>query len=149
MTDTFDTNFPNPSPQLQTVIAYLRAVASQQAGPVFDLLTDDHQYEWIARGFDHLGPRIKDRAQTEQFYTGLFGKFVKNYKYTVKDYIEMPGKVMLQVKGSSELITGKGTYDNEYVWIFHLTEGENGQPPKIKHAKEFFDSLYASQFFST
>lgn len=67
-------------------------------------------------------------------------------QYEVKDYVEMPGKIVFQLRGSSELMNEDRTYDNEYVWIFHLTDGPE---PKIKHGKEFFDSLYAHQFFAS
>ena len=77
--DVFAALFPNPSPQLRTVIAYFRGVMKQDAQACLSLVTDDHQYEWIARGFDSLGARVKTRAQTQEFMETLFGKWVKNY----------------------------------------------------------------------
>jgi hypothetical protein len=84
MGDIFDTHFPHPSHQLQTVISYLRGIANQDIDTLVSQLTDDHQYEWIARGFDKLGPRIKNREQTEQLYSSLFGNFVKDYKVRIQ-----------------------------------------------------------------
>jgi hypothetical protein len=76
----FTALFLFPSPQLQTVIAYLCAIADQDLPVVLAQLTDDHVYEWIARGFDHLGPRVKDRKTTEAFFEGMFGKFLSDYR---------------------------------------------------------------------
>jgi hypothetical protein len=44
------------------------------------MVTEDHQYEWVAGGFDALGPRIKNRSETEQFMSAMFGKVLKNYQ---------------------------------------------------------------------
>jgi hypothetical protein len=61
----------------------------------------------------------------------------------------MPGKIMFQVRCTAGLtIDGGGStklYENDYVWIFHLTDDK--EKPKIKVAKEFFDSLYTFEFW--
>jgi len=148
--EPFSSLFPSPSPQLRTVITYLCGIKDQDIDTVLSQITQDHQYEWIASGFDHLAPRIKNRAQTEEFFRKLFHTAFEDYQYVaIKDYLEMPGKVMLQLKCSSRQIANGSRYENEYIWIFHLTEGgaNRGSEPKIKIAKEFFDSLYAAEFF--
>lgn len=47
---------------------------------------------------------------------------------------------------TGDLVSGTGKYENQYVWIFHIVEVE-GQGPKIKVAKEFFDSLYCAKLW--
>src|ERR1700744_4457941 len=76
----FRVAFPNPSPQLQTCINYLSGIGDQDLQRVLDQLTEDHSYEWIAKGFDFLGPRFKDRKQTEDFFGKNFGNMITDYR---------------------------------------------------------------------
>lgn len=46
---------------------------------------------------------------------------------------------------TGDLLSGHGKYENQYMWLFHLTEGLEEEKPKIKVAKEFFDSLYCAR----
>ena len=47
---------------------------------------------------------------------------------------------------TGDLLSGAGKYENQYMWLFHLTEDPvDGQKPKIRVAKEFFDSLYSAR----
>jgi hypothetical protein len=108
--------FPNPSPQLRTVLNYLNAVSDQDVDQVFLYVTDDYEYHWVAPGFDALGPRVKNKEQTREFFESIKG-FVKDFKvrkiaanshsprylhsvgaqYIISDHVEMPGKIALQV----------------------------------------------------
>jgi hypothetical protein len=47
---------------------------------------------------------------------------------------------------TADLVSGAGKYENSYIWIFHVVEVE-GQSPKIKVAKELFDSLYSARLW--
>ncbi|KAJ8088031.1 hypothetical protein PM082_013582 [Marasmius tenuissimus] len=134
------------SAQLRTVLRFLKGIRDQNAQAILEQLSDDIEYSWIAKGFDQIAPRVKDRKETEAFFTRfLGGNFVKDYTYTCLDYVEMPGKVVLQLKCDGELTSGMGNYDNEYIWIFHLVQHEGDL--KIKVAKEFFDSLYCARIW--
>lgn len=46
---------------------------------------------------------------------------------------------------TGDLLGSNGKYENQYMWLFHLTEDIEGGKPKIKIAKEFFDSLYCAR----
>ena len=46
---------------------------------------------------------------------------------------------------TGDLLGSHGKYENQYMWLFHLTEDVEGGKPKIKIAKEFFDSLYSAR----
>ncbi len=49
------------------------------------------------------------------------------------------------MSSTGELLSGEGQYENQYMWLFHVEEHPaEGQKPKIKVAKEFFDSLYCA-----
>ncbi|KAJ7234413.1 hypothetical protein C8J57DRAFT_1249189 [Mycena rebaudengoi] len=138
--------FPNPSPQLQTVLSFLEAVKDQHPDDILSHLTEDVKYHWVTPGFEALGPRVKNKEQTKQFFTGVKGTFVKDFKFIIQDYIEMPGKILLQMTSTGDLLAGGGKYENQYMWLFHLVQdGADGQKPKIKVAKEFFDSLYCAR----
>jgi len=138
--------FPNPSPQLETVLAYLQAVSDQRPDEILSHLTDDAEYHWVTPGFDALGPRVKNKEETRAFFTAVRGTFVKDFKYIIHDYVEMPGKIVLQMSSTGELLSGEGQYENQYMWLFHVEEHPvEGQKPKIKVAKEFFDSLYCAR----
>ncbi|KAJ7154768.1 hypothetical protein C8R46DRAFT_1356770 [Mycena filopes] len=134
--------FPNPSPQLQTVLAFLKGVSGQKPEEIFLHLADDAEYHWVTPGFDALGPRIKNWNETKDFFTKVSGTFVKDFEFIIEDYVEMPGKVVLQMSSTGDLLSGGGKYENQYMWLFHLTEGHH---PKIQLAKEFFDSLYCAR----
>ncbi|KAJ7033139.1 hypothetical protein C8F04DRAFT_1105247 [Mycena alexandri] len=134
--------FPNPSPQLQTVLAFLKGVQEQNPEAMFSHLTDDVEYHWVPPGFDVLGPRIKNRKQTEEWLRGVCGTFIKDFKTVIDDYVEMPGKIVLQMFFTGDLLTGPGKYENHCMWFFHVTYGPE---PKIKVVKEFFDSLHCAR----
>lgn len=107
--------FADPSPQLATVLAFLQAVTDQNPDVILAHLTEDCEYHWITPGFDALGPQVKNKAQTRAFFTAVGGTFVKDFKaslalripaqrlisisvqYIIQDYVEMPGKIVLQV----------------------------------------------------
>jgi hypothetical protein len=72
--------FPNPSPQLQTVLAFLKAVSDQNPDDTISHLTEDAEYHWVTPGFDALGPRVKNKEQTKAFFTQVSGTFVKDFK---------------------------------------------------------------------
>src|ERR1700744_1758435 len=76
----FRAAFPNPSPQLQTCIDYLVAIGDQDLPKILSLLTEDHKYEWVARGFESFGPRVKDKKQTEAFFEASLGKMFVGYR---------------------------------------------------------------------
>ena len=47
---------------------------------------------------------------------------------------------------TGDLLSGKGKYENHYMWLFHVEQSPpEGQHPKIKVAKEFFDSWYCAR----
>ncbi|KAJ7756414.1 hypothetical protein DFH07DRAFT_478209 [Mycena maculata] len=139
-------DFPNPSPQLQTVLEYLKAVSDQDPDKILLHLTEDAEYHWVTPGFDALGPQVKNKEQTKAFFTRVSGTFVKDFKYIIQDYVEMPGKIVLQMTSTGDLLAGGGKYENQYMWLFHLAQDPvGGQKPKIKIAKEFFDSLYCAR----
>ncbi|KAJ7142154.1 hypothetical protein C8R43DRAFT_1109304 [Mycena crocata] len=137
--------FSNPSPQLQTALAFLKAVSEQKPDDLVLYLTDDAEYHWVTPGFDVLGPRVKNKEQTKEFFTKVRGTFVKDFKYIIHDYVEMPGKIVLQMSSTGDLLTGGGKYENQYMWLFHFSQDASGVQPKIRVAKEFFDSLYCAR----
>ncbi|KAF7330979.1 hypothetical protein MVEN_02438000 [Mycena venus] len=137
--------FTNPSPQLQTVLAFLKAVSDQNPDEMLLHLTDDVEYHWVTPGFDALGTRVKNKEQTKEFFTKVSGTFVKDFKYIIQDYVEMPGKIVLQMTSTGDLLAG-GKYENQYMWLFHIEQDHAGDTnPKIRIAKEFFDSLYCAR----
>jgi hypothetical protein len=83
-TDPFTSSFPNPSPQLQTVLTYLRAIMKQDIRIYITTLADDHHQERIPPSLDYLGHRIMNREETVAFISGYFGKLFKNFtvRYT-------------------------------------------------------------------
>ncbi|KAJ7154771.1 hypothetical protein C8R46DRAFT_1041762 [Mycena filopes] len=105
-------------------------------------MTDDVEYHWVPPGFDTLGPRVKNRAETEKWFRGVCGTFIKDFTTVIHDYVEMPGKIILQMFFTGELLTGDGRYENHCMWTFHLTDGPE---PKIRVLKEFFDSLHCAR----
>ncbi|KAJ7437998.1 hypothetical protein B0H11DRAFT_2105948 [Mycena galericulata] len=138
--------FLNPSAQLQTVLAFFEAFCDQNPDEILSRLSDDIEYHWVPPGFDALGPRVKNKEQTREFFTKTCGTFVKDFKWIIQDYVEMPGKIVLQMTCTGDLLNGGGKYENHCMWLFHLTDpAVNGQAPKIKVAKEFFDSLYSAR----
>ena len=47
---------------------------------------------------------------------------------------------------TGDLVSGIGKYENHYMWLFHVEQSpQEGQHPKIKVAKEFFDSWYCAR----
>jgi hypothetical protein len=47
---------------------------------------------------------------------------------------------------TGDLLNGAGKYENQYMWLFHVVDDPaDSQKPKIKVAKEFFDSLYCAR----
>lgn len=72
--------FPNPSPQLATVLAFLKAVSDQNPDEILSHLTDDSEYHWVTPGFDALGPQVKNKEQAREFFAAISGAFVKDFK---------------------------------------------------------------------
>lgn len=72
--------FPTASPQLQTVLAFLKAVSDQNPDEVISYMTDDAQYHWVTPGFEALGPRVKNKMETREFFAQVSGTFVKDFK---------------------------------------------------------------------
>lgn len=173
--------FQNPSPQLETVLSYLKAVSDQNPDEILTYLADDAEYHWITPGFDALGPRVKNKEQTRTYYTAISGAFVKDFKVSPETHVwsdnsnqsqlSLSSTTMLrcqarlcyrcviypemfnpvnsrsyQMSSTGELLSGEGQYTNQYMWLFHVEEHPaEGHKPKIKVAKEFFDSLYCAR----
>lgn len=72
--------FTNPSPQLQTVLAFLQAVTDQIVDDMLKHVSDDFEWHWVTPGFDMLGPRVKNKEQTRDFFTRFGNSFVKDFK---------------------------------------------------------------------
>ena len=72
--------FPKPSPQLETVLAFLKAVADQNPDEIISYMTDDAEYHWVTPGFEALGPRVKDKKEAREFFAAVSGTFVKDFK---------------------------------------------------------------------
>ncbi|THU82647.1 hypothetical protein K435DRAFT_971871 [Dendrothele bispora CBS 962.96] len=136
------------SSQLMAVLNFVRGVSNQDGEAIIKEVTDDLEYLWVPKGLEQYGPRVKNKEQTKEFFTKYGGgSYVKDFKFTVLDYVEMPGKIVLQMKSSGELTSGKGQYDNDYIWIFHIVQQESTS--KIKVVKEFYDSLYCMQVWGS
>jgi len=69
------------SPQLMTVLNFVRAVSNQDGEAIIEEVTDDLEYIWVPRGMDRYGPQVKSKEQTKDFFTKYGGgSYVKDFK---------------------------------------------------------------------
>jgi len=93
------------SAQLRTVLRFLKGLCDQNAQAVLGLFTDDIEYSWVAKGFDQVGPRVKDRKETEAFFTRfLGGNFVKDYRVSVCRHTNRVWKINVILFSSTHVL---------------------------------------------
>jgi hypothetical protein len=71
--DDFASSIPNPSPQMQVVIAFFRGIMNQDAAAVIDQLSEDHHHEWVVISMDQIAPKIQNREQARTHFEAMLG----------------------------------------------------------------------------
>lgn len=65
---------------METALAFVQALSDQDGDKIMSQLSDDLEFHWVLPGFDALGPRVKNKEQSEKFYRSLCGTLVTDFK---------------------------------------------------------------------
>jgi len=133
----------DPTPNVRTVIAHLEGLAEWNFDKTFAQLDDAIEHLTLPKS---LGRPILNKKQYAEYFTQIMPMY-KPFKVNIEELVESGNVVVVHAtwKGFS----GSGCpYSDEYMVIFHLTPGTDGDGlPKIIRVKEFVDSEYSKAFF--
>ncbi|TFK33563.1 hypothetical protein BDQ12DRAFT_637405 [Crucibulum laeve] len=142
----------NPSPNMRTFLAYLKALNTWDYDECMAVF-DDSLEHWILP--KSLGRPVLNKKQYGEYFKVLMPTF-SGIEFSIQDIIETADKMTVHAssKGTSTLGT---PYNNEYILILHFTspliatpssEASGEWTPKIKLLKEFVDSAVSIKFFT-
>ncbi|KAK7685626.1 hypothetical protein QCA50_010396 [Cerrena zonata] len=134
----------NPSPQLQVVLTWMRALSSANpdaAELLATTLTEDHTYHFLPRS---LGYPSRNKEQFLAYARKVPLSLFRNPQLHLHQVIEAPGKITIQATTIATFHTG-ARYENEYMTLYHLIEQEGEW--KIQKVEEFVDARAMAYFF--
>ncbi|TFK45090.1 hypothetical protein BDQ12DRAFT_674104 [Crucibulum laeve] len=143
---------PNPSPNMRTFLAYLKALNTWDYDACMAVFDNSLEHRILPKS---LGRPVLNKKQYGEYFKGLMPTF-SGIEFSIHEVIETPDKMTVHAssKGSSTLGT---PYNNEYILILHFTSPPTVTPsseasgewtPKIKLVKEFVDSAVSIKFFT-
>ncbi|TFK65000.1 hypothetical protein BDN72DRAFT_846132 [Pluteus cervinus] len=133
------------SPQRQAVLDWLEGFNKWDADAIAAPMSDE--------SFEHqLLPTSlnRPRRSKQEFVDYIRNDVVfllRDFKVTVDEIIEEPGKVVVQASSTAQSTTGFPYY-NEFMIIFHLQLSAVDGVPRITLIKEFVDSAFTVNFFA-
>ncbi|KAH7089318.1 hypothetical protein BKA62DRAFT_777117 [Auriculariales sp. MPI-PUGE-AT-0066] len=132
---------PQHSPQVQLVVDFLGTFVSADSSALSELLTEDFLYIPLPRS---LNQPQRNKADFVTFVQGFRSNFVTIESH-VNQTTEQPGRVVTFIEATGATVDGRN-YNNQVMLTTDI-QSVAGKL-KISGAREFFDSLYTSQFLA-
>ncbi|KAL4243025.1 hypothetical protein ABKN59_011250 [Abortiporus biennis] len=135
-------NIPSsPSPGLKVALAWMDHLTSKDYEAISSIMSADYKHTILPNSIGLGATRSKEEIL--KFWEELSAP-LEGFQFIVHEIIENPTKIA--VHASSTAGSPKGTYTNEYVFMFYTTEKADGTW-KLDAIQEFLDSKYTSDYF--
>ncbi|TCD64007.1 hypothetical protein EIP91_004675 [Steccherinum ochraceum] len=134
----------NPSPQLQALIRWLDAIATENVQDLEDSMSDEFYHQVYPLS---LGRSQRNKAEFLAYQQSQLMRIFKNVEFVLDEAVQNSDTVCMRGSSTATSATGH-PYANEYAVFAGVTKQPDGRY-RVQYVKEFVDSKASIDFFTS